>query len=820
MNLSIPGYEIFDAIGSGGMAEVYRARHIRLDREVALKVMLDRFADDATFGDRFIREARIAANLNHPHIVQIYDVNRCDGTFFLAMEYLKDGDLRQRLAQSLTKDSVAGIVRDLSAALDYAHERGYIHRDIKPANILFRDNGSLALSDFGIARAIHSDTHMTQTGMVVGTPSYMSPEQAQGKPLGGGSDLYSVAVIAYQLVAGELPYQAESSISVAIKHINEPIPRLGKPLAPLQPFFNRALAKSPDNRFPSGAEMAQAFVHYLGRIDRIEAPSNASATNNSGQRDRLVPTEFTAVSLEAADISELETEALACTTGGKPTAEVAAQPDSAARDETSGLSGVFVTASQATMRMVFMQINRVKVFVMQSHKVPSLLMLALLVAAGVGPFVHRQIGLHTASTLSPGREIRIGQLLEGADGDIAAGKLIAPAGDNAYEKYLAILALSPSDPVAQDGIADIAGMLRQQSRQALAQGDLDRARSLLAELEIMQPRAVDNRALRENIARRTQKATTALNAKLAAAGRARKEGDVAKATSLYRAALTLDNDDNEASGALAIIASQQTAQAETQIAKRDLAAARTSLEHAKSAAAALNDKHLIAAIEPLQKALLAREKNRRFEDRINTLLRAGSSALANGRLDNPAEDNAHFYYRQVLAQSPRNQPAKQGLDAVYERIIANVDDYLDKGRIDNAQLEISRLERLKANHPSVGELRQRLALAREIATQKAAQNDKVSRLYQRADIYLARGRARSADKIHAQIARLNADDPGLQKLGARIADAYVGLAQKEIDARDWRDVAVWVQKGLQHVPDHRQLLQLQAYADQQIAKRR
>lgn len=170
------------------MARVYRARHIRLDRNVALKVMLRRYSRDNSFCERFIREARIAANLNHHNIVQIYDVNRYQDTLFLSMEYVEGGDLTDRLQRPFIDDGGAGVspaevIKPLAIALEYAHEQGYIHRDIKPANILFRDNDSLALSDFGIARAIHSDTHMTQTGMVVGTPSYMSPEQAQGKKL-------------------------------------------------------------------------------------------------------------------------------------------------------------------------------------------------------------------------------------------------------------------------------------------------------------------------------------------------------------------------------------------------------------------------------------------------------------------------------------------------------------------------------------------------------------------------------------------------------------------------------------------------------------
>jgi serine/threonine-protein kinase PpkA len=170
---------------------------LRLERDVALKVMLSRYAEDPVFSERFMQEARISANLNHQNVVQIYDVNRHEGSLYLAMEYISGGELSTRMRSQRDKQDIIKVIEDLSSALDFAHARGYIHRDVKPANILFREDGSLALSDFGIARAIHRDSNMTQTGMVVGTPSYMSPEQAQGEVLSGSADLYSLAVIAY-----------------------------------------------------------------------------------------------------------------------------------------------------------------------------------------------------------------------------------------------------------------------------------------------------------------------------------------------------------------------------------------------------------------------------------------------------------------------------------------------------------------------------------------------------------------------------------------------------------------------------------------------
>lgn len=283
--INIPEYDILEQIGHGGMADVYRARHKRLDRHVALKILHAHYSEDPSFADRFIREARIAARLNHPNIVQIFDVNRADESLFLAMEYVSGGDLTHNFHPPINQEMLLSLLNQLCSALDFAHQEGYIHRDIKPANILFRENGTLALTDFGIARPIHSKTNITQTGTVIGTPSYMSPEQAQGGELTGASDLYSAAVITYQYVTGELPYQADSSITIAIKHISDPIPTLPDELRPLQSFFDRALAKPPTARFETGAMFCQHLKSTIAALPLTTTKHDTSMIIVAGERE-------------------------------------------------------------------------------------------------------------------------------------------------------------------------------------------------------------------------------------------------------------------------------------------------------------------------------------------------------------------------------------------------------------------------------------------------------------------------------------------------------------------------------------------------------
>ena len=266
---SLPDYDVFESIGSGGMARVFRAMHKPLEREVALKILLPEFSSDASFAERFLREARIAARLVHPHIVQIYDVDQHENDLYLAMELVKDGDLSQKIKQGLTAKVLLKVIEELCEALDFAHAEGYIHRDIKPPNILFRSDGSVVLSDFGIARSMRGDAQLTQAGMILGTPTYMSPEQAEGKELGGVSDLYSVGILIFEMVTGLPPYRSSSAIDVLHQHLSAPLPKLPGALPNLQNFFNVALAKQPENRFKTGRAMAEALREAIENEDDL-----------------------------------------------------------------------------------------------------------------------------------------------------------------------------------------------------------------------------------------------------------------------------------------------------------------------------------------------------------------------------------------------------------------------------------------------------------------------------------------------------------------------------------------------------------------------
>ena len=261
-------YEVESEIGRGGMSVVYRARDIRLNRTVAIKVLPPELAYDPAIRTRFTREAQTSAQLNHAHIVPIYDVGEREGIAYFVMTLVTGGNLAALLAREPRQpiEEVRRLLCEIADALSYAHLRGVIHRDIKPDNILLdADTGRAIVTDFGIARAVEAGTRLTITGNALGTPGYMSPEQAVGeREVDGRSDIYSLGVLAYQMVTGRLPFTGGNTMALLLKHVNErpqPIVEV-RPETPrgLRDAIERALMKAPEDRWPTAASMRQALM--------------------------------------------------------------------------------------------------------------------------------------------------------------------------------------------------------------------------------------------------------------------------------------------------------------------------------------------------------------------------------------------------------------------------------------------------------------------------------------------------------------------------------------------------------------------------------
>jgi len=262
-------YQPLAKIARGGMADVYEARDLLLDRLVALKVLFAELSTNPTFVERFRREAQSAAALSHPNIVSVYDWGPANGTYFIAMELVSGQTLAQLIRQVgvVPTEQAISIAADVALALAFAHRHGVVHRDIKPSNVLITEDGIVKVADFGIARAITNDEDLTQTGSVLGTATYISPEQARGEDLDGRSDVYSLGVVLYEMLAGTPPFLGETPIAVAYKHVTEqPVPlRRVNPRVPadLEAVVMRCLAKQRDQRYPDTTALRSDLLRVL-----------------------------------------------------------------------------------------------------------------------------------------------------------------------------------------------------------------------------------------------------------------------------------------------------------------------------------------------------------------------------------------------------------------------------------------------------------------------------------------------------------------------------------------------------------------------------
>jgi serine/threonine protein kinase len=266
---TIGPYEIIEEVGHGGMATVFRAYQPNVDRFVAIKVIQKAVLHNPTAVERFTREAHLVARLEHPHILPVYDFNGHHDPPYIVMRYMPTGTLKDIMSKSiLPLGDVVYLFRQIGSALDYAHRSGVVHRDIKPSNIMIDADGNAFLTDFGIARMIESDTKLTDSGLAVGTPGYMSPEQGMGKAIDGRADIYAMGVLLYEIPSGKSPYTAETPMGVIMKHINDPIPNIldENPRLPsaLKDVIQTAMAKSPNERYQTAKLFVRALEDVLG----------------------------------------------------------------------------------------------------------------------------------------------------------------------------------------------------------------------------------------------------------------------------------------------------------------------------------------------------------------------------------------------------------------------------------------------------------------------------------------------------------------------------------------------------------------------------
>jgi tetratricopeptide (TPR) repeat protein len=649
--LEIPGYSIEREIGRGGMARVYLAVQRKFGRLVAVKVVSPEYTSDPSFGKRFVREARIIAQLSHPNIVQVHDAGVYEQCYYLVMEYLRGGDLNRRLKRGLHMQAAISVVKDIARGLDTAHSKGYVHRDIKPENILFREDGSAVLSDFGIARVISTGASITQHGTVVGTPQYMSPEQAAGRSLDGRSDIYSLGVVFFRMLTGEVPYKADSAVAVGIRHLQDPIPRLPSHLASLQSVVDRFLAKKPEMRFQTGAEI-------IGALDGVRA---------SG----LVPN------------TVIKTEVVT-------TAEIRAIGDSMSMPVRDGRT----IRAEPDQRPKPIHVRR------RLWPWAALLLLTAGGAAGWWFYPQRddlvsQVMLATGLTEKPALQDawRQAQSLRG-DRNQSLAAVVAG--------YRRVLDIDPSYTVAHDAIAELATQWKASITQALATDDLALAEAKLTESLAVFPTDAELTSLFDKLSdrKRADSLVSSTQALLGSHGL----DDLPSATAAiqsYQEALRLDPGHVVAKAELNKLAQHYAQLAQTSAQGGDITAAMNFLERATTANASSTD---VAKVrDQVQQAATAQQE-------IQALLQQASAFRAGGALINPPGNNAAEIYHRVLATDPNNAIATQGLSEVVAELLTRATEYLNTGRIDEVRALNARASEIGLSDTAIRELKTKLGV--------------------------------------------------------------------------------------------------------------
>ncbi|HTI96126.1 MAG TPA: protein kinase, partial [Rudaea sp.] len=666
--IEIPGYKILRQLGRGGMATVYLAMQESVQREVALKVMSPSLLADPDFGERFLREARIAAKLHHRNVVGVHDVGRAGEYHYIAMEYLGGGAALANDGKPRPVGFALRVTREIATALNYAHAKGFVHRDVKPDNILLREDGSAALTDFGIARASDSATHMTRTGTVIGTPHYMSPEQARGRPLDGRADLYSLGVVLYELLTGRVPFHADDSLAVGIMHITQPIPILPERLYALQPLLNRLLAKQPEDRFQDGAAVADAIEQIefgIARGDYPELADSAQASRRDLTGDaatRAIPATPPGGARHRAEPSLGRMDDIANAPMHRPQPHRAATPEHGRR------------------RWIFAAI--------------AVVVIAVLAAWF---FQNRLRGL------LPNTELNT--LIARGDKALAAGNLVGNHNDSARELFQAARTLDPDNDAARAGLNKVGERLIEAARAALTRDDFSTAQSDLEQAnEVLGGgKEVEDLKAALHAAQTRNTASAGLLAKADAALAAGKLIGSGSAAETYQRVLDADMTNGLALNGLKKVAEAVAQQARDAITANNVDQANQLIAEL----AQLSPNH--PAIPELRGAMakLHAGAEQALED---TLSRAEAQQRA-GRI--AGADGALALFQSALKSDLGNARAKSGMAKIAQTLIAQANAALDDDNATQAAGLLQQAAQAAPDSPALRKANARLGDARE-----------------------------------------------------------------------------------------------------------
>ena len=649
--IELLGYKIQRELRSRSSARVFLATQISTGRDVVAKIIDPEITAGEFDDEAFIRETAIVASLNHPHVIRIHDYGVQDGKPFVVMDYLRQGDLTHKLAKGLEVHELIRVMNQLSSALDYAHTKDVVHLDVKPGNILFSDQSVAVLSDFGIAEFQCGKNSAAERRTVLGTPAYMSPEQAMGREIDGRTDFYSLGVVFYQMLTGELPYRPDRGGNVALRQARDPVPQLPDQFSALQPIVDGCLAKAPEERFALGEDLRRALAEI--------------------SMEGLIP--------KAVVRSEVVT-----------TVEIhlIQPPPSEGSSKRSEIGGRRQTVTPRTLM----------------SRGGLAILISVLILGGTWYLVDRAPG--TANVLfswliplnSPSVE-EAWNAAEGLRSDSNQSLSAIVAG------YSRVLEIAPEHVGAQAGLLSAVDAWKSDIRDALDAGDLALAEVKLNESFNLDSSDADLSVLFEDLADRRLAESLLEDARALLQRQGRDDvASSASAIQAYQEVVRLDPTNVEAPAELDRFAQYYADLASQDALAGDVTNAMANMGRASSANPEFTG--LDGVREQIQQAAT-------LQAEIDGLLQEASRLRALGSLIDPPESNAAERYQRVLATDPENAIATQGMSEIIAQVQRRFYDLIGlRGFVDIDRL-IERAIAVGLGEASVAEFKSRYALERE-----------------------------------------------------------------------------------------------------------
>ena len=651
--VKIPGYEFLRQLGAGGMSTVWLAVQESLQRKIAIKLMKrthDSSSDDARqFEKRFLLEGRTMAKLPHRNIVAVYDIVSTEDVAYIAMEFLEGGTLSDRMQAGLSLAEAVSVVVQIAGALDFAHSQGIIHRDLKPANIMFRDAATPVLTDFGIARQQdQSATRLTQTGMLVGTPNYMSPEQISGSDIDGRSDLYSLGIMFYELLSGRTPFNGDTPIAVMMAHLTQPTPPLDADFAYFQPVLDRMLAKNRDDRFATLHEFVTALKQRVVASDTLLMRLQLSPGMTASEQLRQLG--FTASDPSGSGLRNM---------GALASSAPLPRPQDVAARKTGGAVPPAPPRPPAATNVQRPPARKPAAATVPppSRKAPPASPPWLWI--GVAVFVALALGSvgiwrwKAGSGMSAEERQLVGYWVKDAERLAGESKLVSPPGENAYEVLQKVLQKDPENEAAQALLDRIALAMRSEAEAALAKGDFvlaqDKAdQSLFVRKDDAATAALKQRIVEAAAASERKKQIEQLLAGAAAADKAARPFGPDGSYALLLKARELAPDDAAIKQRIEAFIAAQLAPARAALAAKDTERANLMLIGLRPELG--KEPAFIGLADSAAQA----QRQAGLEKQLLALLQRGEGELKAGRLAEPANANAFASLGQLRELAPQD----------------------------------------------------------------------------------------------------------------------------------------------------------------------